>query len=134
MPCAIFVYASSLVRYLINSHDARCLAGSEANVNREAPELVGTVALTGAKLKPNEKGFDSSLDRVRPGILVRVDVEAGEINFGFDHRIIGKIVSYEDGKVNLEAVDVPAGYVQKNGFPTAHVGPDADQRNAWAIK
>ena len=54
--------------------------------------LVGTVALTGAKLKPNEKGFESSLDRVRPGTLVRVDVEAGEINFGFDHRIIGKLV------------------------------------------
>jgi hypothetical protein len=75
--------------------------------------LVGTVALTGAKLKPNEKGFESSLDRVRPGTLVRVDVKAGEINFGFDHRIIGKLVSYDGGQLNLEAVDVPAGYVQK---------------------
>lgn len=30
---------------------------------------------------------------------------------------------------------IPAGYVQKNGYPTIkQVGPDADQRNAWALK
>jgi hypothetical protein len=29
---------------------------------------------------------------------------------------------------------IPAGYVQKNGFPTPQVGPDADQRNGWAVK
>lgn len=30
---------------------------------------------------------------------------------------------------------IPAGYVQKNGYPTIkQVGPDADQRNGWALK
>jgi len=29
---------------------------------------------------------------------------------------------------------IPAGYLQKNGFPTQQVGPDADQRNGWAVK
>jgi len=30
---------------------------------------------------------------------------------------------------------IPAGYVQKNGYPTIkQVGPDADQRNGWAVK
>jgi hypothetical protein len=30
---------------------------------------------------------------------------------------------------------IPGGYVQKNGYPTIkQVGPDADQRNGWAIK
>jgi hypothetical protein len=30
---------------------------------------------------------------------------------------------------------IPAGYVQKNGYPAIkRVGPDADQRNGWALK
>jgi hypothetical protein len=29
---------------------------------------------------------------------------------------------------------IPADYVQKNGFPTQQVGPDANQINAWALK
>jgi hypothetical protein len=30
---------------------------------------------------------------------------------------------------------IPAGYIQKNGYPTIkQVGPDADQRNGWALK
>jgi hypothetical protein len=30
---------------------------------------------------------------------------------------------------------IPAGYVQKNGYPTIkQTGPDADQRNGWALK
>lgn len=29
---------------------------------------------------------------------------------------------------------IPAGYVQKNGFPTPHVGPDANQLNPWALR
>jgi Phosphoesterase family len=29
---------------------------------------------------------------------------------------------------------IPAGYVQKNGFPTPQLGPDANQFNAWALK
>jgi hypothetical protein len=30
---------------------------------------------------------------------------------------------------------IPANYVQKNGYPTIkQVGPDADQRNGWALK
>jgi hypothetical protein len=30
---------------------------------------------------------------------------------------------------------IPAGYVQKNGYPTIkQVGPDGDQRNGWALK
>ena len=29
---------------------------------------------------------------------------------------------------------IPAGYVQKNGFPANQTGPDADQRNGWALK
>ena len=29
---------------------------------------------------------------------------------------------------------IPADYVQKNGFPAPQVGPDANQRNAWALK
>jgi hypothetical protein len=30
---------------------------------------------------------------------------------------------------------IPAGYVQKNGYPTVkQTGPDADQRNGWALK
>ena len=30
---------------------------------------------------------------------------------------------------------IPAGYVQKNGYPTIRqVGPDADQRNGWGLK
>ncbi|SHN42964.1 Phosphoesterase family protein [Duganella sacchari] len=30
---------------------------------------------------------------------------------------------------------IPAGYVQKNGYPTIkQVGPDVDQRNGWALK
>jgi hypothetical protein len=29
---------------------------------------------------------------------------------------------------------IPKGYVQKNGFPTAQIGPDRDQRNPWALK
>jgi hypothetical protein len=29
---------------------------------------------------------------------------------------------------------IPAGYVQKNGFPSQQVGPDANQINVWALK
>jgi hypothetical protein len=29
---------------------------------------------------------------------------------------------------------IPAGYEQKNGFPAKQIGPDADQRNGWALK
>jgi hypothetical protein len=29
---------------------------------------------------------------------------------------------------------IPAEYVQKNGFPTPQVGPDANQLNAWALR
>ncbi len=29
---------------------------------------------------------------------------------------------------------IPKDYVQKNGFPAAQVGPDANQLNAWALK
>jgi hypothetical protein len=29
---------------------------------------------------------------------------------------------------------IPAGYIQKNGFPTPQVGPDANQINAWSLK
>jgi hypothetical protein len=29
---------------------------------------------------------------------------------------------------------IPADYAQKNGFPAPQVGPDADQRNPWALK
>jgi hypothetical protein len=29
---------------------------------------------------------------------------------------------------------IPADYVQKNGFPTQQIGPDANQLNAWALK
>jgi hypothetical protein len=29
---------------------------------------------------------------------------------------------------------IPAGYVQKNGFPAAQVGPDSNQLNAWALR
>jgi hypothetical protein len=29
---------------------------------------------------------------------------------------------------------VPAGYLQKNGFPAPQIGPDRDQRNAWALR
>jgi hypothetical protein len=29
---------------------------------------------------------------------------------------------------------IPAGYVQKNGFPGPQEGPDRDQRNAWALR
>ncbi|MES2152935.1 MAG: alkaline phosphatase family protein [Pseudomonadota bacterium] len=33
------------------------------------------------------------------------------------------------------AYQIPAGYVQKNGYPSIkQVGPDADQRNGWALK
>jgi hypothetical protein len=29
---------------------------------------------------------------------------------------------------------IPKGYVQKNGFPSPQVGPDANQLNPWALK
>jgi hypothetical protein len=29
---------------------------------------------------------------------------------------------------------IPPGYVQKNGFPTPQIGPDANQINVWALK
>jgi hypothetical protein len=29
---------------------------------------------------------------------------------------------------------IPAGYVQKNGFPAPQIGPDANQLNPWALK
>jgi hypothetical protein len=29
---------------------------------------------------------------------------------------------------------IPAGYVQKNGYPSQQVGPDANQINVWALK
>jgi hypothetical protein len=29
---------------------------------------------------------------------------------------------------------IPPGYVQKNGFPTPQIGPDANQVNVWALK
>jgi hypothetical protein len=29
---------------------------------------------------------------------------------------------------------IPAGYVQKNGFPSPQVGPDPNQVNVWALK
>lgn len=29
---------------------------------------------------------------------------------------------------------IPNGYIQKNGFPTPQIGPDANQLNAWALK
>jgi len=73
-------------------------------------KLVPTVqALSGMKLD----GPIASLSRVLPGSLVRVDVEAHEILFGLDYRVIGKFVSYTDGKLELLAADAPPGFVAK---------------------
>lgn len=85
--------------------------------NEEGPgsRLVGTVqALSGAKLPGNIL----SLTRVMPGTMVRVNVEEHEICFGLDDRVIGTLVSYQDGKLNLLAADAPSGFVQK---PTGNV-------------
>ncbi len=79
--------------------------------NEEGPgsRLVDTVrALSGEKLPGNI----TPLTRVLPGTLVRVNVEAKEIHFGFDYRIIGTFVSYRDGKLDLVAAEAPSGLLQ----------------------
>ncbi len=80
--------------------------------NEDGPgsKLVPTVrALSGEQLE----GKLPSLTRVLPGTVVRVDVEAREIHFGSDHRVIGAFMSYQDGKLNLRAAEAPKGFVTK---------------------
>lgn len=80
--------------------------------NEDGPgsKLVNTVeALSGAKLPGNVP----ALSRVLPGTVVRINVEEREIYFGLDHRLVGELVSYEAGKLNLIAAEAPPGFVNK---------------------
>jgi len=86
--------------------------------NEEGPgsRLVDTMqALSGAQLP----GKIRSLTRVLPGTKMRVDVEKREIYFGYDFRVIGTLVSFEGGKLNLAAADVPEGFVKIPAGPVS---------------
>lgn len=80
--------------------------------NEEGPgsRLVSTLKALGGEKLP---GNITPLTRVLPGTFVTVNVEEREICIGFDYRVIGTFVSYQDGKLNLLAADVPPGFVQK---------------------
>lgn len=67
----------------------------------------------------------AALSRVLPGTVVQVDVEAREISFGLDHRVIGTFVSFEDGQLNLLAAEAPKGFVAKpSGKITLAIDPN----------
>jgi len=91
--------------------------------NEEGPgsKRVGTVeALTGSKLP----GTVNSLSRVLPGTVVQVNTEDREISFGSDHRVIGTLVSYQDGKLTLLAADAAPGFIRRQtGEVTLKIDP-----------
>ena len=91
--------------------------------NEEGPgsKLVGTVeALTGSKLP----GTVNSLSRVLPGTVVQVNVEDREISFGLDHRVIGTLVSYQDGELKLLTADAAPGFIRRQiGEVTLKIDP-----------
>jgi len=91
--------------------------------NEDGPgsKLVPTVrALKGEQIQGNI----TPLSRVMPGTLVRVDVDAKEIFVGLDYRVIGTFESFQDGKLNLVAVDVPQGFIK---IPTGNVTLEIDR-------
>jgi hypothetical protein len=65
-----------------------------------------------------------ALSRVSPGAVFHVDVEAREISFGVDHRVVGTFESYQDGKLTLLAADAPPGFIKK---PTGKVALTIDR-------
>lgn len=90
------------------------------NENGPGSRLVNTVeALSGSVLPGNVP----ALSRVLPGTLVRVNVEDREIYFGLDYRVVGTLVSYQDGKLVLLAADVGPGLVK---IPTGKVSLTID--------
>ena len=85
------------------------------NESGPGSRLVNTVdALSGSVLPGNVP----ALSRVLPGTLVRVNVEAREIYFGLDYRVVGTLVSYQDDKLVLLAADVEPGLVK---IPTGKI-------------
>jgi len=54
-----------------------------------------------------------ALSRCTQGTVFQVNVEDRVIIFGLDHRVIGTLESFADGKLNLLAADVPTGFVKK---------------------
>ena len=74
---------------------------------------------------PGSKLVDTvaALNRVLPGAVVDVNVEDREISFGFDHRVIGNFVSYENGKLTLLAADVAPGFIAR---PTGTVAVEIE--------
>ncbi len=64
---------------------------------------------------PGSKHVDTvqTLSQAAPGTVVRLDAENREVFLGLDYREIGIFESYQDGKLQLLAADVPPGFVQK---------------------
>ena len=64
---------------------------------------------------PGAKAVDTvaELTHAAPGTPFQIDPARSELSFGLDYRVIGNLVSYADGQLQLNSADVPPGYVAR---------------------